>query len=444
MKFTRQFNDFLRDTVNLNDTRLDQLENRVSAITTVLEDDDEVGDLVQDTHRQGSWAHKTIIRPQKGKEFDADFLLEMSVVDDWDAEDYIPAVFSALDGHGTYSGKVSRKDRCVRVQYAGQCHVDVVPFLPDVRGGCITNSRDNEFEETDPHGFIDWYADKNAVTNGHLKRVIRLVKYLRDIKGTFTLKSVLLTTLLGERVTPPNEQHYSDLPTTLKSLMNDLADHLDLHPTQPPSVEDPSGNGRTFDHRWDPDTYPNLVKKIRYYADKIDAAHGESDRIDSMTLWREAFGDDFGEDLQAEAAAALPITKDATRVLYEQFIDEPPHNYPIRPADGYSATITCRVLKKDGFRHGDLAACGNRVGKHRELRFKVEHDVPGHSRIYWKVRNHGDEAQRSGDMRGEITRDDGSLSKRETTLYTGNHYVEVYIVRDRQCVAADHYPVQVL
>lgn len=449
MKFTKQFNDFLRGKVNLNTTRLSQLQDRVDAITSALDRDDELGEMIQDTHPQGSWAHGTIIRPQQGREFDADFMLQLTEIEGWEPKYYIAATYRALNGNSTYAGKVSRKSRCVRVQYAGQCHVDVVPFISDTVGGRITSRTENTFEATDPSGFTEWYADKNAITNGHLKRVIRLVKYLRDIKGTFTLKSVLLTTLLGDRVSSITAaltpEKYADVPTTLKTLMCGLADYLDQHPSTPPSVKDPSGMGRTFDHRWDPDTYPNLVERVRYYADKIEAAYEEDDRLTSMALWRDVFGDAFGEDLAREASQLASVSKSAaTRAPDERFIDEPPYSFPISLDPRFRASITARVLAKDGFRDGDLAAYNYRVQPYRRLRFKVQHDVPGHVTVYWKVRNRGAEARTASCLRGEITRDDRSRTKHEPTRYRGDHYVEAYVIKDGECVAMAQCPVKIV
>jgi hypothetical protein len=51
----------------------------------------------------------------------------------------------------------------------------------------------------DGEGFA-LFAGRNAVTgNNLLRKVTRLLKYLRDIKGTFSAKSVLLATLSNGR-----------------------------------------------------------------------------------------------------------------------------------------------------------------------------------------------------------------------------------------------------
>ena len=83
-----------------------------------------------------------------------------------------------------------------------------------------------------------------------------------------------------------------------------------------------------------------------------------------------------------------------------------------------------------------------RVPKQRQLLFRLTAtDVAEPFDVYWKVRNRGAEAQRLNKLRGEITRDDGSRTRKETTSYVGHHYVECYVVKDGICVASALEPV---
>ncbi len=81
--------------------------------------------------RQGSWAQRTIIKPQPGHEFDADVLVEMKQQRTWadDPKQYLLAVHDALQTAPRYRSRVELKTRCVRVVYAGDCHVDLVPYV---------------------------------------------------------------------------------------------------------------------------------------------------------------------------------------------------------------------------------------------------------------------------------------------------------------------------
>ena len=104
MKHVDLFNDFLRDTVNLNDTRIEELETSTGAIK------DAVRASAWEPHlhgwmEQGSWAHKTIIKPVDQGEFDADLIVFVHPVDGWDAAKYIDTLYDAfkardLQGHG--------------------------------------------------------------------------------------------------------------------------------------------------------------------------------------------------------------------------------------------------------------------------------------------------------------------------------------------------------
>ena len=60
MKLNDHFNTLLTDTVNLNQDRLDQLDEHVTSIYDELADDDVLGPYVQDKIPQGSWAQRTI------------------------------------------------------------------------------------------------------------------------------------------------------------------------------------------------------------------------------------------------------------------------------------------------------------------------------------------------------------------------------------------------
>jgi hypothetical protein len=82
------------------------------------------------------------------------------------------------------------------------------------------------------------------------------------------------------------------------------------------------------------------------------------------------------------------------------------------------------------------------VGKYRDIRFAVAQcTAPRPHKIYWKVRNTGDEAIRADCIRGQIVADDGTGNRKEPTRYRGKHYVECYIVKDGVCVAMTHQVV---
>lgn len=301
MKLVDYFNVLLRDTVNLSKFRLDLLNDRVDAIYRALVADAILGPYVHDKIPQGSWAHRTIISPPPNLEFDADFLLHLTENPEWSAspKSYIAQIDAALGRHGKYKDMPRiPKCRCVRLRYANECHVDIVPYLILPGGRQVIVHHDNDdWEDTNPGGFTEWMQTKDGITGGNLRKVIRLLKFVRDHDGMFRrTRSVILTTLVGNTVEPwktiTNPGYYADVPTTLLRVTADLDRWLQENQTKP-SVADPSMPSTTFDHRWDDTTYDNFREKMHKYAADINEAYHETDKERSVTLWQEIFGDGF-------------------------------------------------------------------------------------------------------------------------------------------------------
>lgn len=244
-----------------------------------LTSDSVIGQLILGSTRQGSWAHRTIIKPAAGKnhEFDADFL------------------FAAPKRSKTYKLMVVKKNRCVPINYGGDCHVDIVPHL--------------------------------ILPGGNLRKVIRLVKYLRDSKDTFRIPSVILTALLGEQAQVYGTgNRYSGVPTTLVRLIEDLA------------------------------AWPARTRA------------SSSGRSSSVTPPSARFIEEMG----------------------------------VQWAGGRCARIEARVANPIGTGSVDLRQSGFApVG--RDLYFTVTTDAPQPYEIWWKVRNHGPDAESAHGLRGQIT-----------------------------------------
>lgn len=301
MKHAGHFDVLLNDTVNLSKFSLERLDNRTAAIYAVLAADPVLGPYVRAMIRQGSWAHRTIIKPAVGREFDADFLLLLDENPDWSLspKSYIDQVYFALCRHATYKAmQPHRKCRCVRVVYADFCHVDIVPYLilPGDRK-VIVNGDEEIWEATNPEGFTQWMKEQDDIASGNLRKVIRLLKYLRDHRGHFEgTRSVILTTLVGDRVDAARKMYdsgyYTTVPDALMHIVQDLDTWLQGQIGRP-TVYDPSGCGLTFDHRWSDEAYEHFSDRVHCFAAEMTNAYHERDRDASERLWQDIFGPGF-------------------------------------------------------------------------------------------------------------------------------------------------------
>lgn len=148
MKHTGLFTKFLTDVVNLNATRIDQLDTSVDAIKTFLRGAD-WSPTVRGFVEQGSWAHKTIIRPVDKAPFDADLLIRISSVEGWEARDYINTLKGVFRASSTYKGMVSSFSHCVTITYADDKQIDIAPLViarSDDASKEVCNRTANQFE----------------------------------------------------------------------------------------------------------------------------------------------------------------------------------------------------------------------------------------------------------------------------------------------------------
>ena len=311
MKRIEDFNQFLADHVNINQSRLDKLNDHVSAVTTHLSRNLESFEKVE---RQGSYALRTIIKPKENREYDADVLLFMRYQPGKKAAEYINDAYNCLRQHGTYKDMVHRKTRCVMVDYAGDFHLDVVPCVEVNGQRYICNNKTNQFEITDGNGYRDWFNRKTQITNGNLKRVTRLLKYMRDHKGNFTAPSVLLTTLIGMSVQDnEGDAKFKTVPDTLTTVCNRINAFLQANPSKP-EIRNPVLPQETFTRHWDQNKYRNFRDMFEIYTGQVNDASNETDPRRSVQKWQKLLGEDFGKSNSKSSGASGTAAMAATTV----------------------------------------------------------------------------------------------------------------------------------
>ncbi|UOQ60656.1 hypothetical protein MUN76_01330 [Leucobacter rhizosphaerae] len=447
----REFNAFLRDYVNLNQTRVNTLQSRVSTLDKFLGDDSTLSGMVtDDVIPQGSFAHKTIIRPYTGNDFDADVLLPIDEEPGWEPKKYTIELQKALEASKNYEGKTTLGKRCVTIEYADNFHIDVVPFVTRQDDSTyITHRIDNDWIRQDPVALTAWIEESSRVTNGHLIRAIRLVKYLRD-RSSLNVASVVLTAMLTERVHSfAGVDKYQNVATTLVSLVEDLNDYLGPM-SSAPWVDDRIG--QNLADRLSHTGFLNLQSQVKTWARKMRAAL-DAPSDESVDKWQEVFGDKFGGSTKAElmlsASAETTETTETTETYEkreapgEQFLERD-HHIPVRiqPSARFRLVGRMSATRRATGRYRPMNATGNHVPIGRSLSFTVEDcTVPAPYDVYWKVRNAGIEAVELCNLRGEIFKGGEKITERSS--FAGNHWVQAWIVKDGVAVATDTQDVTI-
>ena len=461
MKLHDHFTKFLDDEVNLNTTRLDLLTDSVSAVKSAVRASTWDA-TITGFAEQGSWAHGTIIKPAAGKEYDADLLVLVKPRDDWTAQDYVNKLAVALEANPTYADKVRRYSHCATIEYAGVRRIDIAPCVVNrayLGQYEVCNRATDAFELSEPIAYTEWVREQNAVAGGNdLKKVTRLLKYLRDIKQTFTCPSFLFTTLLGYRLFPSDKDTpaFADLTTSLKTLVDRLDDWLQANPTVP-EVRNPKLWMEMQSSVWTDAQYSNFRDKMHTYRGWIDAAYDEPDRYESIGKWQRLFGEAFAageakessrlsESLAKSAVPAVFGSGDLVDRVTQSGVSALPANidrlpYMRRPKWARASGIPIGVkvqatlyTAKDG---SLIRPIDSLEPLHAGfwLKFIAVNQVggtfPTELKVMWRVTNTDKAAYDANQLRGDFYESDPPGSRMEHLQYRGVHMVEAFLIQKR-------------
>lgn len=469
MKHADLFTQFLNDVVNLNVSRVTELETSIDAIKDAVRASPWQPKIVS-WMSQGSWAHKTIIRPVDSGEFDADLLVFVQPIQDWTAARYVDDLYSALRENGIYKDKLQRYSHCVTINYANDKKIDIAPCVVK-RGGYdqleVCNRTADKFERSEPRKYTGWLIEKNAFSGSNsFRKVTRLAKYLRDIKGRFTCSSVLLTTILGYQISAADREDddFADTPTALRTIFGRMDDWLQANPIKP-RVTNPFLSSENFADAWTDEQYSNFRDKIHTYREWIDDAFCEEDRNESIGKWRRLFGNDFASDVVLEegksagrSAVALLKSRVSTAALFAGDLVEAVRQFGIRaiPDRLYRLPymerptwkrapqqVSVRVLanlhhSEGGSLIGPIDAT-QILSAGRWLHFRAINNsgLPFNTNDYlveWRVTNTDEAAFNDRCLRGGFYKPKSDNTKWEELKYRGVHLVEAFVIRKRDAI----------
>lgn len=239
---------------------------------------------------QGSLRLGTTVKPISDGEYDLDLVYELQI-------DYhripkpvalIDMIYNRLRDNGMYRDKVERKDRCVRVNYEGQFHLDILPAALDLAcgGTCVRvpDCSTQGWKASNPKGFATYFEARAATAEfgegavkasveplpehvpheakTSLQREVQLIKRLRDITfdGNCELApiSIVLTTLAANKFR--GEQSVAlAIGRTFDSVVAQIPSSGRLY------VFNPSNPEEDLSERWDkcPEAYAAFCEAMR-------------------------------------------------------------------------------------------------------------------------------------------------------------------------------------
>jgi len=288
-----------------------------------------------EVYPQGSMLLGTTVRPYGRSEYDLDLVCQLH----WCAHQPPLTIYDWVHGrmaaNETYREILEKLKRCLRLNYAGSFHLDILPACPNGQtgnGAIIVPDRKLEcWKHSNPKGFADWFftqcqirdalAEADRVIKGSveplpsavpseykypLQRVVQLMKRHRDIffhGGRDIARSVILTTLAGSFY-----KGQRSLSLALESVLDGIhaaADRIQ----EVPRIPNPVHAEENFADTWDQAKYEEFKSYIENFRRGLKAAMhptvfaGRRGLEKSTEPLSELFGADrVKEAIRAEAA----------------------------------------------------------------------------------------------------------------------------------------------
>lgn len=372
------------------------------------------------TWLQGSYKFRTQIRPwMVGAEFDID----LGIYFEWKGEpedgDHTPEELKAFvqnalvdyqdDEDNEATGVADPKERCCRIAFAPDFHIDVPCYHLDSDRDARTLATETKgWEVSDPKQIYEWF--KNGQEDVPRKKLRRLIRYLKmwaalRVEEAERPSSILLTVLAAEAFDSLDLDAVVDDDDILEEAATLIGDRLDGDPTVPNPVN-PDEDVNRLEIR----AVVKLVTKLRDLASIGERARLAADISAAAEIWSEAFDQFFPmpEDTE-EGTQALAKSQAIAVYAYTPDIivtATPRDNRDVKPIQGLNEI---RPVPKD---------C--------DINFKIARPelLPAGCTLKWTVRNHGREAAMENDM-GHVAGTGTSVERH--TAYNGDHAMDLTI-----------------
>lgn len=261
---------------------------------------------------QGSMALETTVRPLQREEYDLDLVCQM-LNTGRSALDVFELVYNRIRSHGIYAPMAERMNRCVRLTYAHDFHLDIIPAEPDpARGDTAIVVPDRTLERwtpSNPRGYVAWYSNRSRESLVEMRKkvdpvprptpsdekpaltiAVQLLKRRRDLlcDAETAPRSIVLTTLAAE-----NYSGTDCVFTALTQIVAGIQDRIEEAYPYRITVCNPTNEDEKFCESFEGpgryDAFKKFINQLQRDVTRIGEADGMADLEKTLT---ETFGDE--------------------------------------------------------------------------------------------------------------------------------------------------------
>lgn len=454
MKAETYFDKFLENIEPKKKFKEHAIEAHTRVRDYLSDDDSQFSEYVVDSFLYGSYKRHTA----QGNIKDVDIAL-VTNFDPYTDEDkpskVLPKLKRALNRFYKDPKSTTPNRKSVQVidplpdESDSELTLDIIPVVltGDIDQKVLVPDREDDvWVESHPKGHLKFTTDLNSddVGRGMFVPLVKIMKHwwkqhsgVEDAKP----KGFWLEILAGETFDPTKNSYAEHFVQTLFNIKNRYSDYESY--SSVPVLFDPGIPEEELKTSMTLAEFVHFMDAVNATLEIAEEALVNPDENQSTYLWGTIFGEEFPQPAENESLDLSSIISFLDKYIApnEQFITR---DYGIPLVDlGYQVKIDAKITQ-DGFRPKFLSKLPCIKKKAKLLFTLVKCTVPYPYRIKWKVKNTGKEAARIGQQRGEIVDDKGSGQKEESTLYTGHHYVECYVIDDfGRCIGWNRLVVRI-
>lgn len=268
--------DRMAEGLQLGDARYDRMKQHYEAVKNWIEKDEKFfKPFNYEVYSHGSVRILTTVKPIGKDEFDLDIALHLKTNHAAHTPQKIyQELKRRLMEHETYKGMLEPKKRCLRLNYSGDFHMDILPGIQEYEWDedrlCVPDRELGTWVSSNPRGYAKWFIDRantvkisllekairaenlpadNFRFKKPLQRAVQLIKRYRDIyfqdNDTYKTSSIILTTIAGIYYT--GQESIFD---TVEGIVNQIQNNVSRLP-QRIKVLNPVNAQEDFTDKWD-------------------------------------------------------------------------------------------------------------------------------------------------------------------------------------------------
>lgn len=269
---------------------------------------------------QGSFRIGTTVKPASSSEFDLDFVVHFRNPHWSDVEpmDLLDKLYERLSEHETYKKMISRKNRCIRIEYANQFHMDILPGHQvdnaDYNNLYVPDSITENWTHSNPRGYAEWFIQKYLTRNvlllekaysveelpenqpyeikQPLQRAVQLIKHFRDLhfakSPELATSSIVLTTLAGHFYNGAVSEF-----ETIDNILKSLDTQIKMVNGKRLEIINPANPNEKFSDKWNekPELYTAFIEFIGSFKNSWETMKQEHGIHKKADIMKGLFGD---------------------------------------------------------------------------------------------------------------------------------------------------------